>query len=193
MVLGRILVFIISFYFMRNALPGIKIPCLPKVTVLAKLLSFGSWMTVSQIIGPLMVYMDRFLVGSWLTMSAVAYYVTPYEVITRFWIIPASLTPVLFPAFSAYAVENAEKWRVLHDRSVKYLFLIMGPFIIAIIVLAHPILEMWLNQEFAAQSTGVFQILAVGVLFNCLAQVPFGAIQAAGRPDLTAKLHLAGC
>lgn len=49
---------------------------------------------------------------------------------------------------------------------------------------------MWLSVEFAQNSAHVLQWLAVGVLINSLAFVPFGFIQAAGRPDLTAKLHL---
>ena len=49
---------------------------------------------------------------------------------------------------------------------------------------------MWLSIEFAQNSAHVLQWLAVGVLINSLAFVPFGFIQAAGRPDLTAKLHL---
>jgi O-antigen/teichoic acid export membrane protein len=189
--LARLLVCGILFTLIRRALPGMNRPCWPKAKNIKKLLSFGGWLTVSNIIGPLMVYLDRFLIGSWLTMSAVAYYVTPYELVTRLWIIPASLLPVLFPVFSAYALERKDKLRVLHDRVVKFLFLILAPAIITIIVMAQPILELWLGREFATLSTPVLQVLALGVLINSMAQVPFGAIQAAGRPDLTAQLHLA--
>ena len=35
------------------------------------------------------------------------------------------------------------------------------------------------------------QWLTVGVLLNGLAQIPFALVQGRGRPDLTAKLHLA--
>jgi O-antigen/teichoic acid export membrane protein len=34
------------------------------------------------------------------------------------------------------------------------------------------------------------QWLSVGVLFNSLAQIPFVLLQGAGRPDITAKIHL---
>jgi O-antigen/teichoic acid export membrane protein len=36
----------------------------------------------------------------------------------------------------------------------------------------------------------VLQLLAIGVFANGLAQMPYALIQAAGRPDVTAKLHL---
>jgi len=51
-------------------------------------------------------------------------------------------------------------------------------------------LTLWLGSEFADNSTLVMQLLTVGVLLNSFAFVPFGLIQSAGRPDLTAKLHL---
>jgi O-antigen/teichoic acid export membrane protein len=58
-----------------------------------------------------------------------------------------------------------------------------------IILFAHEILQAWLGAEFAAKGTLVLQILAVGLLANSLAFVPFGLLQAVGRPDWTAKFH----
>ena len=58
------------------------------------LINFGGWMTVTNIVGPLMVYMDRFLIGAMVSMTAVAYYATPYEIVTKLWIIPGALMGV---------------------------------------------------------------------------------------------------
>jgi O-antigen/teichoic acid export membrane protein len=46
------------------------------------------------------------------------------------------------------------------------------------------------GAEFATHSTAVLRWLAYGVLLNSLAQIPFAYLQAAGRADLTARLHL---
>ncbi len=62
---------------------------------------FGGWMTVSNVLGPLMVTFDRFLIGSIISIAAVAYYSIPYEVVTKLWLISSALIGVLFPAFSA--------------------------------------------------------------------------------------------
>src|SRR5207248_1679561 len=51
-------------------------------------------------------------------------------------------------------------------------------------------LALWLGAAFAEHSTRVLQWLAIGILFNSLAQIPFAFVQGAARPDLTAKLHL---
>ena len=154
------------------------------------LISFGGWMTVTNIVGPLMVYMDRFLIGSVITMTAVAYYATPYEVITKLWIVPGALMGVMFPAFATILVQDRTHSARLFDRSVKYIFLCLFPVVLIIVTFAHEGLSIWLGADFAANSSLVLQLLAIGVFINSLAFVPFGMVQSAGRPDLTAKLHL---
>jgi O-antigen/teichoic acid export membrane protein len=47
-----------------------------------------------------------------------------------------------------------------------------------------------MGPDFAAHSTHVLQVLLVGIVANCAAQVPYALIQATGRADLTAKVHL---
>src|SRR5262249_56223710 len=53
------------------------------------------------------------------------------------------------------------------------------------------VLAGWVGPEFADHGAPVLRILAIGVLCNGLAYVPSGFVQAVGRPDLAAKLHLA--
>ena len=154
------------------------------------LISFGGWMTVTNIVGPLMVYMDRFLIGAVVSMTAVAYYATPYEVVTKLWIVPGALMGVMFPAFAAALVQDHAPAARLFKRTVNYIFLSLFPVALIIVSFSHEGLTLWLGSEFANNSTIVMQLLTVGVLLNSFAFVPFGLIQSAGRPDLTAKLHL---
>jgi O-antigen/teichoic acid export membrane protein len=159
-------------------------------SVVVPLFRFGGWMTISNVVGPLMVYLDRFLIGTQISVAAVAYYATPYEIITKLLIIPGALTGVLFPAFSTSFVQDRDHAGLLVRRSMKYLFLTLFPGILLIVALAHQGLTLWLGSRFADHSAPVLQWLAVGVLFNSIAQIPFALVQGAGRPNLTAKLHL---
>lgn len=157
--------------------------------VLRPLVTYGGWITVSSLVGPIMVYLDRFLIGSIISMAAVAYYTAPYEIVTRLWILPSSLVMTLFPAFSTLGETSKEVLSRLYTRSIKYLLLIMGPVILVLILFAEEILRLWLGTEFAERSTLVLQILAIGVLVNSLAQIPYTFLQGLGRPDITAKFH----
>jgi O-antigen/teichoic acid export membrane protein len=159
--------------------------------LLLRLFSYGGWVTVTSIVGPILVYLDRFLIGSLLTIAAVAYYTAPYEAVTRLWIISASLTMTLFPAFSALeGGKNGQRLGTLFARSVKYILLTTGPAVVMIWLFAGEILQIWLGADFATESTVALQILAAGVLINSLAHTPFALLQGVGRPDLPAKFHL---
>ena len=161
-------------------------------TILRPLVGFGGWVTISNVIGPLLTYMDRFLIGALMSIAAVGYYAAPYEAITRLWILPGSLAATLFPAFSSMGASDTTRTELgrLYARSVKLSLLAMGPLTALIVVFAPQILRLWLGQDFAAKGTLAMQILALGVLINSLAVVPFSLIQGVGRPDLSAKFHL---
>jgi O-antigen/teichoic acid export membrane protein len=159
--------------------------------LLRPLFTYGGWVTVSNVVGPILIYVDRFLVGSIISMTAVGYYTAPYEAVTRALVVPGSLTATLFPAFAnldeaGFKRRSAE----LCARSVKSLLLFMGPLLLLVAVFAQGIVRLWLGAEFERHSTVVLQILSLGVLVNSLTFVPFSLLQAVGRPDLTGKFHL---
>jgi O-antigen/teichoic acid export membrane protein len=159
-------------------------------TAAGPLLRFGGWMTVSNIVSPLMVTLDRFVIGALVSMTAVAYYATPYEVVTKLWVLPGALVGVMFPAFSTGFAQDRERTALLFGRSVKSLFLVLFPIMLCTVALAQDGLRLWLGPEFAQHSFRVLQWLAIGVFINSLAFVPFALLQGVGRPDLTATLHL---
>jgi len=186
----RFLVCLTFLYYCIRSLPELNWPRKPKLSYAKKVLRFGGWLTVCNIIGPIIVNLDRFFIGSLLTMEAVAYYVTPYQVASQLWIIPQSLAPVVFPAFSAYSVGQQDKVISLLQKGVKYVFLLLAPITVVVIVLANPFLSLWIGTDFARISTPILQLLAVAVLINSIGQIPYSAIEGMNRPDLIAKLHL---
>lgn len=157
----------------------------------SQLFAFGGWVMITSIVSPILVYLDRFLIGSLLTIAAVAYYTAPYEAVTRLTIISASLTMTLFPAFSALeGVRDRQRLGMIFSRSIKYILLASGPIVVLIVIFAKEILRIWLGSDFATESTVAMQLLALGVLINSLAFTPFALLQGTGRPDLPAKFHM---
>jgi len=190
LVVGLLIAWCVHFPLCFRTIPALRHGIAIRRALIGPLFRFGSWMTVTNIVGPLMVYLDRFLIGALASMTAVAYYTTPYEVVTKIGIIPAALVGVLFPAFSSSYVHSRSYTARLFGQGVKCIFLGMFPIILLIVTFANEGIEFWLGPEFAHNSSSVLQWLAAGVFINSLAQVAFAMIQGAGRPDLTAKLHL---
>lgn len=159
-------------------------------SLIRPLAHFGGWMTVSNIVSPLMVYADRLVIGSVLTATAVAYYATPWEVVTKFLLIPAALSSVLFPAFSHLRQSGNVQIKNVFMPSVKVSAIVLFPLTLMTVAFARPALLAWMGPDYAVASALPMQILAIGVYFNGIAGIPFSLIQGIGRPDITAKLHL---
>lgn len=155
-----------------------------------KLVRYGGWLTVSNIIGPIMVYFDRFIVGSILTLALLAYYTTPYEVVTKITVIAGSVSAVLFPVFANLFATDRDKMTDFYNKSVKGMSLLLFPVTVFIAIFASDILLLWLGADFSEQSSTVMLLLSAGVFLNCVSAIPYTAIQAFNRPDLTAKVHL---
>jgi len=158
--------------------------------VIRPLASYGGWLTVSNILSPILAHLEHFLIASLLSVGMLTFYIAPYEMISRGVIFPASIALTIFPAFSYYGTSNRLAPKELFFRSLKYLLFVMTPMVVVFIVFADEILGLWLGQEFVQQSTLLFQILALSFFLNGFAYVPFTAIQGLGRPDLKAKLDL---
>lgn len=157
---------------------------------LRKLFSFGAWMTVSNVIGPLMVTADRFIISAVLSANVVAFYTVPSEMLTRVLILPAALTTALFPRLVAVMTTDTTQAKRLYRKCLKIVITVLLP-VCALIALGSKWgMTLWLGQEFAEHSWVIVCVLAAGLLFNGIAYVPFAAIQAAGDARTTAYVHI---
>ena len=187
---ARILLFFIHIFFAFKFTDQFAERYFDKL-VARKMLSYGGWLTVSNFVGPIMVYFDRFIVGSFLTLTALSYYTTPYEMITKLLLIAASATTVLFPIFVGTYFGDVSRLHLVYNQSIKAILLILFPVTLFFGYFSNNILSLWLDEAFSQNSSLVLLFLSAGVLLNSIAAIPFTSLQAVGRPDVAAKIHLA--
>ncbi len=186
----RVLAWWYSRYLCRALIPSLAGQCAFDRTLLRPLISFGGWMTLSNLISPLMVYADRFLIGGMISAAAVAYYATPYEIATRLWVIPGAMTGVLFPIIAGQFFTDRLRVFSAYERAIKVLFLGLLPAVMLLFLFAAEGLSWWLGSDFAVNGYLVAKILLVGVFVNSLGLVAITVLHGAGRADWSAKLHL---
>jgi len=157
----------------------------------APLLRIGGWMTVSNIVSPLMTSVDRFFISGAFVVTEVANYATPYEAVTKLLVFPTAVVAVLFPAFSNIAANDRSRLsQLLHD-GIRTIVVCLFPATFLLAAIPGEILSLWLrNPEVAAAGAPVLRMLAIGVFLNSVGYVPFVALQGVGRPDITGKLNL---
>src|SRR5208337_1842485 len=85
---------------------------------LRSMLRLGGWITVSNMITPLLLYLDRFVIGALLSVTAVAYYATPFDLVTRMVIVPSAIASTMFPAISAATAVGSETAHILVRRGI---------------------------------------------------------------------------
>ncbi|WP_247871834.1 flippase [Azospirillum sp. TSO35-2] len=154
------------------------------------LFTMSAWMMLNNLVGPAMLYADRFILLSLVPAAMVAFYTTPFELLSRLMVIPGALSLALFPlASSLFRRDPPALGRILDagGHLTLAVFLAMQA---ATIVGGETALELWLGPAFAANSAAVLSILMLGVFFNATAYVPNTLIQSVGRVDVTARLQL---
>ena len=152
------------------------------------LVRFGGWVTVTSLVGPLMVTLDRFVIGMAMGPASVTYYTVPFQLASRSSVLPTSLVGAIFPRMAAAGPLEAERMAMTAVRS---LAAVMTPLTLVAILLVDPFLRVWLGAAFAEKSSLTAQILLLGFWINAFARVPYVQLQAKGSPDVVAKAHIA--
>lgn len=185
LVLARGLIMLINVFQLRTYLWSDTSGSL--LAYCKSLYSFGAWVTVSGVIGPLMVYGDRFFVSAAVGANFLPLYAIPQEGLQRLLLIPGSFCGALLPRFSGLAPMER---KALFLASYKRVALVMLGICVVCAMLAYPALSLWLSSDFARDSIDLVLILIVGIWINSVAMVPFTFLHAAGLARLTALFHV---
>ncbi len=150
------------------------------------LFSYGGWITVTNVLNPILTTVDRMVIGSVLNAQSVAFYSVPFNLVSRASVVPGALTTSLFPKLSRGNREDSARLAsdaVLGLAAVMTLMCVIG-------IAALPIfMQHWVGADFAKHSATVGVILLIGIWVNSLAFIPYSHLQAIERPDLVAKFH----
>jgi O-antigen/teichoic acid export membrane protein len=177
-------------FFAFRTIPGLSSNFHVSRESLKPLAIFGGWVMFTNVASPAFSYLERFMIASLLSVSMLAFYSAPYELVSKLLIFPMSIVPSLFPYFSYHGSRRSSEVSEVTSRAVKYLLLVLTPPTAVFILFARDIMQLWLGSEFALRSTVVLQLTALAFFFNALAYVPFTSVQALGRPDLKAILDM---
>ena len=191
LLIARLAICVVMIFVVQKAIPTLRWRIKLDWLALKPLFLFGGWMSVSNIVSPLLVYLDRFMLGSIVGLTAVGYYTAPFDGVMRLLILPASLMSAVFPSVSALsAIGDHTSIQRIFSKAVARTLLIVALPAIVIAVGGPMLLKLWLGATFAEHGASAIRILALGVFINAVAHVPSGVITAMGRPDVVAKFHI---
>jgi O-antigen/teichoic acid export membrane protein len=153
-------------------------------------IKFSAWITVANVVGPIILYSDRLLIGVIVSAAAITYYATPFEVVSKMLLIPGALVGVLFPVFSASFFSDPGFSKKLFFRGAKFIFLIVYPIVFLAVTFSYEGMDLWLGEKFALNSSLVLQFLAIGILMNSISIIPNNFFQGIGKPKIPSLINL---
>lgn len=153
-----------------------------------KLFNFGSRMAIHDICSTAIVSLDKILIGIFLPINFLPFYVIPYNLAQRLQLISISFSQVILPEASGlYGLKRKISLKELYYRSTKYLVVILFPISLLIIIFARPLLYFWLGRDFAQNSTLVLQIMGASVFLLYSISIASTIVSAIGRPGIMAR------
>ncbi|MEZ9835157.1 oligosaccharide flippase family protein [Vibrio breoganii] len=179
-VITKYISLLICMFLMRNRL---MINMKFSLTISKDLLHFGGWVTVSNLIGPIMVYFDRFYTSSVVSFSMSSQYLAASELVQKSTIIPSSISRVVFVILSRTGIDKVEN-------SYLSILLVTLPLSLFFFVFSEDILNLWLGIEVTKQSAISLKILSIGLLLNAFAQIPCSKLLSKNRARSVALIHM---
>lgn len=185
-VLSRSVVLVPLLLVVKRMLPLVGRPCLDRARA-RDLLGYGAWVTVTNVVGPILSTFDRFFIGAILGAASVAYYDVPFRLAQKAQIVPDALSQALFPRLSGETRGVATATAFTATAAVNGF---MTPVVVVAVLLVRPFLTLWVGADFARHAAPVGAALLLGMWINSLAYIPFAKLQAEGHPGWVANVHV---
>jgi O-antigen/teichoic acid export membrane protein len=151
------------------------------------MIAYGSWVSVMTILGPLLVTLDRLIIGAISGAKAVTAYTVPYDLVSRTRVLSGSLATALFPRLASSSVAEGQ---TIASRATQALLAVMTPVTIIGLFIAQPFLNVWIGPARASLSGGVSELILLGVWCNALAIPHHARLLAAGNPKVVVLIYV---
>jgi O-antigen/teichoic acid export membrane protein len=156
-----------------------------------RMVSFGGWLSVSNVIGTAMVYGDRFLLGACVGMAAVASYSMPLDVIGRMQILITSFCAVLFPLLSRLDGTGSAHFQTVYRSAAAIALSLITPLMVSLVLLSPFLMKLWLRTRNMPDAVFAAQVFLAGSVVQAMGTISFTALHARGRSDMAAWVHMA--
>jgi len=148
------------------------------------LLGFGMNFQVVNLIVLVIEPLNKTLLSRFLSLEFVTYYEIANRLISPLISLFQALAQALYPAASELGVTHRREAMIaLHQRSVRYLAFVAWPIYGLVILLAGPLIALWVGPGYEASATAL-QLLAAAWLVSALATPAALVVQGIGLPHL---------
>jgi O-antigen/teichoic acid export membrane protein len=181
----------VAYVIGRRLVPSLSIAPRWDAPMLRQLFSFGGYFLLSSIGVMLLYQLDKLLVGHFLGVAAVTYYVVPGNLAQKIQGFVAATTAVVFP-MSAALFESQQKDKLLHlyAEGTRLVQMLITAVAVPLALFAGKFLYYWMGPDIAAGSSVVMVILVVTYAMLALSSIAWGIANGSGRAKINALFTL---
>lgn len=166
---------------------SIKIKLIWKKEIFSLFLSQAWPFAIAGIVGRFYSYSDSIIMSKMLTVTEIGWWSVPYKIVFAFQFIPSALSASIYPAMSAYHINEKEKNSDLFQKSYRYLFTIVLPLAAGLIALSTPFIIKIYGSQYAP-AVPVLQILSLSLVFGFFTFVNGALLNASNRQTVQTTL-----
>jgi O-antigen/teichoic acid export membrane protein len=166
-------------YYMGHG-NGFPRAMMPDFGVLKKLWSYGKLLYLSIIINYFHFYLDILLISLFLPSAEVAYYKLGVGLLERIWLVPKSLSTLLFPAVASTSGSAGEYLAARVCRNTVSILLMC---ISILMIFADPLITLLYGVDFLPAVLPM-RILGLGIVFMGISRILFTYFNGKGRTEI---------
>ena len=151
------------------------------------MLSFGGWISFLSALSPLLVVVDRYIIGFLFGTAMVGVYTIVYNLCSRLLVIPTSIGNVMLPKLARRI--DGELLKAARYNQVLTMALLV-PTLMFFLALYEIFVSHWLTPDIADQTHRISLALSLGIFFVSLAHTPYSKLTAQGNVRTIAIWHL---
>jgi O-antigen/teichoic acid export membrane protein len=150
----------------------------------------AGWLLVVELCNLAMYASSRIVLGAYRSPASVGQFEGPVRAHNLLYALGGALAVPVVPTASRYAAERDERrLRELVVRGTRYTLALFVPLCVTLMVMAEPILEVWLGQRYGDGSAALAIIVSYWLLYGGLVVTP-GFLVGAGRAREVALIVL---
>jgi O-antigen/teichoic acid export membrane protein len=154
--LSRILAAVTFLYFVAKVFPEVIHSFSFELGQAKALFRFGGWVSVTNLLNPVIMQGEKVLIPAFLSLGMLAYYSPPQEMVARIAVIPASLSVAMLPKFSYLGKQDTLELREqVVIRPIQFLLFLMTPLVGVFIFFSNEIMSVWVGTALASISKDV--------------------------------------
>jgi O-antigen/teichoic acid export membrane protein len=154
------------------------------------LISDGSWMMLTNILAPLLMSMDRFVLSHTSGPSWLATYAPPLDLATKAWTLAGVGLAVMFPAMGHFLATNRKVANELYDNLLRIIVLWSPAVLLTMAGIGRFAIHYWIGAEYSRSGGILLAVFCIGIYWGLPGGISFSGVQASGHSKRAATIHL---